>query len=590
MYKIIFILIFISTSVFAQKPELAYSYYRNGEYEKAITLYKPLHEKNKVRRDYFKNLLTCYQQLDNFDLSEKLIQQQLKDFPNQKYLKIELGYNFQLQDQITKANEYYDETLNEIKKNPNYVYAIGQAFSKNHLLDYALKSYQIAKDLNPKLVTEIQVAQIYGEKGELEKMFNSYLDLIEINEKYQPTVQRYIGKFITTDSQNDSNKLLKKLLLIRSQNNPQDAYNILLSWLYVQQNDYDKALIQEKSLFARNQLNTLKIEEIGKISFKDQDYKTAKKSFQFLLENTSDNSIKIDAENYLIQIDIMDSNIDNSKIEQQFQELFKIYGLNNSTIKLQLTYADFLTYEMDLPQKAISLLENTQSLSASSLQKGEIKIKQADILVYTGKFNQALVLYSQVQIQLKNSTLAQTARFKVAQTSYFKGDFNWAKVQLRVLKSSSSQLIANDALALNLLISNNIDKDSVQKPLQLYAKAELLSYQNKNQQAIDSLDIILISFKGHPIEDNTLLKQAELFKKEKNYTAAENNYLKFIELHKESVLIDDAYFYLAKLYQNELQDNQKAKKMYEKIIFEYPSSIYLVDARREYRNLRGDDI
>jgi hypothetical protein len=30
--------------------------------------------------------------------------------------------------------------------------------------------------------------------------------------------------------------------------------------------------------------------------------------------------------------------------------------------------------------------------------------------------------------------------------------------------------------------------------------------------------------------------------------------------------------------------------MYERIIFEYPSSIYLVEARKAFRGLRGDDL
>ena len=51
------------------------------------------------------------------------------------------------------------------------------------------------------------------------------------------------------------------------------------------------------------------------------------------------------------------------------------------------------------------------------------------------KFNQALVLYTQIQLGVKNSRLAQEARFKVAKTSYYKGDFDWAETQLKVLKS-----------------------------------------------------------------------------------------------------------------------------------------------------------
>ncbi len=593
MQKIIFVLIlFISTTILAQKPELAYSYYRNSEYEKAIMLYKPLHEKNKIRRDYFKYLLTCYQQTDNFNEASDLIEQQMQDFTNLKYLNIELGYNYQLQDQHEKAKEYYDVALNLIKTNPNYVYTIGQSFRENHLLDYALESYQTAISINPKLNTKIQLAQIYGEKGELENMFNSYLDLIEKDVKYLPTVQRYIGQFITNNSNNESNLIFKKLLLQRSKNNPKNAYNSLLSWLYIQQDQYDKALIQEKSVYIRSRINIDKINEIGKLAYDNEDHITATKAFQFIIDNPSNESNLIEAHNYLIQTQIMNavSDKDFKIIEQRFQELFKEYGENSNTIDLQLSYADFLTFQLHQPEKAIEILKKAQKFGISPFQKGSIKIKQADIFVYTNQFNQALILYSQVQTDLKNSVLAQEARFKVAQTSYFKGDFEWAQTQLKVLKSSTSQLIANDALDLSLLITNSSEKDSVQKALKMYAVAELLSYQNKDQQAIDTLNMILLNFKGHPIEDDALFKQAELFIKTKNTELAENNYLKIIDINKESVLADDAHYLLAKLYQDQFHRPEKAKEFYQKIIFNYPSSIYLVDARKQFRILRGDDI
>src|SRR5690606_39542107 len=87
-------------------------------------------------------------------------------------------------------------------------------------------------------------------------------------------------------------------------------------------------------------------------------------------------------------------------------------------------------------------------------------ITLADVLVYDEQFNQALIYYTQVQKELKNDVWGQFARFKVAQTSFYKGDFDWAQTQLNVLKSSTSQLIANDALELKLLISDNIDRKS----------------------------------------------------------------------------------------------------------------------------------
>ena len=186
--------------------------------------------------------------------------------------------------------------------------------------------------------------------------------------------------------------------------------------------------------------------------------------------------------------------------------------------------------------------------------------------------------------------MAQTARFKVAQTSYFKGDFKWAQTQLKILKTSTSQLIANDALDLNLLITNNIENDSMFDALKVYSKADLLSFQNKNLAAINTLTILLEKYKGQPIEDEALFKQAELYSQTNQHRQAEQNYLKIIEINQEDILVDDAYFYLAQLYSGPLENSEKAKEMYQKIIFEFPSSIYLVEARNKYRRLRGDEV
>ena len=580
----------------AQNTELANSYFRKGEYEKAILLYKPLFENNPIRQDYFKSLLTCYQQVESYEASQALIEEQIQRFPEQIYLFIELGYNHQLQGQDETAQKYYKQSIDFVQQNPNFVFMIGRSFRQNHLLDEALISYQIAKELNPKLNTEISEAQIYGEKGELEKMFSLYLDLVDKNANYFATVQRYVGNFITEDKNDSNNLLFKKLLLKRAQSNPKDAWNILLSWLFMQEQDYSKALTQEKSLFKRKPGSLERIREIGYLSFNKQDFKTSKEAFEYMLSKSEeavlDNESKLLAEIYLLKIEnnSIKEKKDKSNIEEKYTELIEKYGQGKETLELHLSFAEFLTFDYDEPEKAIVNLEKIVPDAESEFEKGIIQMKIADILVFTDQFNQALILYTQIQYDLKNSQLAQEARFKVARTSYFKGDFQWAQNQLKVLKSSTSQLIANDALELSLKISNNIDKDSLNEGLKIYAKSELLGFQKKYQQAIDTLSYVLRQFKGQQIEDNALFTQANFYQALEIYDKAEANLLTILNFHPESLLIDDSIFKLGILYRDHLQDPVKAQEMFEKIIFEYPSSIYLVDARKYYRKLRGDDI
>lgn len=595
LFRILF-LILLSGPLFAQNAELANSFFRKGEYEKAIMLYEPLLESNPIRQDYFKSLLTCYQQLEKYEEADRLLNQQLENFPNQIYLYVELGYNRQLQGKPEEAEAYYERSMQFIEQNPSYAFVIGRTFRQNHLLDYALRTYQRGKELNPNLNTEISEAQIYGERGDIDKMFTLYLDLVDKNENYYSTAQRFMGSFVSNDKTDPNNIMLRRQLLKRAQAEPKNSWNILLSWLFMQQGDFDKALVQEKSLYRRNPGNAERIEEIGRLAYDFDDLETSKQAFEFIRsleqENGLDPDTRLRADIYLLKIEneYIESDEDRGRLNAKYLELLAQYGRNLQSLVLQVAYAEFLTYSYGAPDQAIEILRSALELNPPKPERGMLEITIADIQVFSGEFNQALVMYSKIQYDFKNSPLAQEARFKVARTSYFKGDFTWAQNQLKVLKSSTSQLIANDAMKLSLKISNNFDKDSLNEGLRLFAKTELLEFQRKYETALDTLSLVLDEHKGRAIEDDALLKQGALLTRLGDYRGAENSLLNLLTTYPESLLIDECLFSLGQLYENQLGEIDKAKEMYERIIFEYPSSIYLVEARKAFRRLRGDDL
>ena len=277
-------------------------------------------------------------------------------------------------------------------------------------------------------------------------------------------------------------------------------------------------------------------------------------------------------------------------IKERYELLLETYKLGVETVVLQLSYAEFLAFYDQNPEAAIAFLKTALKANLTDLASSELKMKLADILVTQNKFNQALIYYTQIQMRVKNSTLSQEARFKAAKTSYYKGDFEWAETQLKVLKSSTSQLTANDALDLQLLISDHKGSDSLHTALKLYAKAELLSIQKKPTEALEVLDAILENHKTDRIIDQTLLVQAQLFESQKEFAKAEINYLRIITDYKDDILVDDAYFFLAELYRTKLMQTDKAKLNYETIIFNHEDSIHFVEARKQYRILRGDTL
>lgn len=592
MKQFLFIFLFIVSSFcFSQNATLARNYYKQGNFEKATLYYEKLNKKYPLNTSHLFSLADCYQQLERYDDAEKVLFSSLKKNES-ALLRIEIGYNYSFKKNKKETKKNYDIALNFINENPSYAYSIGGAFRKKSLLDYTVKAFKLGMKLNPELNFNYDLAYIYGELGDIENMYDTYLNLIAYQESFMGSVQRNIGRFITDESSTENNQLLRKLLLKRVQSDPNIIWNQLLSWLFIQQKQYASAFVQEKAVYKRSEEPSLeRISGLGIIALNEKNTIAAKNIFEYLIETTKDSQLIIQSHLYIINIDLEDESSKKlNNIEEKFTSLLDKYGYVSQTINLQIAYANFLAFHREQSQKAQNLLKKTLKQKINRFDQANVKMALADILVYDEKFNQALIFYSQIQKTVKNNVIAQNARFKVAQTSFYKGDFNWAETQLKVLKSSTSQLIANDALQLKLLISDNSLEDSTQAALKIYAKADLLSYQNKDDKAIGLLNEILLSHKGESIEDEALLKQAKLFEKKKEYEKAHFNYLKIIEFYNDGILADDAIFNLAELYNSHLNDPIKAKELYEKIIFNHSDSIFFVEARKNYRKLRGDAI
>jgi tetratricopeptide (TPR) repeat protein len=593
LQRLLFFIFAITCTVLsAQEDFLAKQYFQDGDYEKALVFFEKLVETNPRRTDYAEGLVACYQQLERYDEAEAFLLQKIEDSYAFPTFFIELGYNHTLKNEPEKANAYYDKAIQKIEDNPNYGYSVGYRFQTYALLDYAIQAYNRAMELKPDLNYDFQLARIYGEQGDIAKMYQSYLNLIWEGRTSRSNVLRNIEDFISEDPSNENNVLLRKVLLQNAQKAPDILWNELLSWLFVQQKQYNSAFGQEKAIYKRSEGQSIdRLENLGRIAMEEKDLETATSIYEFIVENTENPSTRLNAELSLIDIALENpSEKVLQTVEKKFEDLVEMYGNQSRTLQLQVAYANFLTFKKEQPEPAIAMLKQSLELPMGQMTMAYLKLALGDILVFDQRFNEALILFTQVQKSMKNDVLGQDARFKVAQTSFYKGDFDWALTQLKVLRGSTSQLIANDAMQLSLLISDNSLEDSTQTALKKYARADLLAYQNKDKEAVEVLEDILENHKGEKIEDEALLKQAELLVEQKNYEAAAFNYQKIVEFYSDGILADDAHFALGELYENTLNEPEKAKTHYEKIIYNYQDSYYFPQARKNFRRLRGDVI
>ncbi len=581
---------FYSLFVNSQNEQKALQYFNNGEFEKALITYNKLYQVNNGNTNYLLKIIEVHQQLEHYDTAEKLLLQLIDRTKNPQYL-VELGYNFQLKNEHDKANDYYNLAVLKIDENPVFAFSIARRFERYALIDYAATVYERAMKLKPESNYYIQLARIYGEQGKTEKMFSSYVNFIDRNPAFISQSKRIFSDYISENGEDENNISLRKVLLKKMQDQPNIIWNQLLSWLFIQQRDYTKAFAQEKAIFKREQETMLGITDLVTITIKDGNRTVSEEILRFIINNAFDLDTVLKAHKDLLELETKYAlKKDYYKIDQQYKSLLKDFGMLPQTIDFQISYAHFTAFYSNKPETAIVFLKETLKIKTSQFLLAKAKLKLGDILVFQEKFNEALIYFSQIQTSLKNSTISQEARFRVAKTSYYKGDFKWAESQLKILKSSTSQLIANDALDLKLLISDNKYEDSLHTALKLYAKADLMAFQNKTDKAISLLDKILLEHKTETIIDQALYKQAQLYESKQQFEKAEDNYLKIIANYKEDILADDAYYALAELYLNHLAQPEKAKVLYEQIIFNHEDSIYFVEARKKYRVLRGDAI
>ena len=587
--KKLFLYITLSFSLlaFAQNEQLAQYYYEKGDFEKAKIGYEELLQSVPQNMQYFLRTIDCYQQLQQFDVAEKAVQQRLEKY-SQGNLLVELGYNFQLQKNDAKAHIYYEQALERIKKNPNEIYSISNAFERKVLLDYALKSYKIATELNPNFNFNYQMGLLYGQLSNMEMMISTFLDEAYANPQNAIRIQNQLVRFMVDEGDATFSEMLRKALIIRTQKNQDVFWNHYLSWFYVQQKEFEKAFIQEKAIYKRNPESLNSILNLAQLAIEEENQETAKEILTFVLENTSDLELRIQANSYLITMKIENaSEKDFVAISTELDGLLKQFGTSPFTLSLQLIQAHFVAFNLKKPEEGRAIVKKALELQLNDYEVADAKMELADILLYEEKFNQALIYYSQIELDLKNDVMAHEASLKAAKTSYFKTDFAWALKQFKELKSANTQLIANDALEYFLLINDNTMADSTQTALKQFAKGDYLLYQNRNQEAIAQFQAILKSYKGQEIESVTVLRLGKIYEKQGDFDLALSQYQTIIDQHSDGIYIDEALYFSAEIYNKQLLP-EKAKPLYEKVLFNHQDSIYFVEARKKFRQLRGD--
>lgn len=591
----------LSTPLQAQEDinaSLARQYYFEGEAEKSIEIYEDLIKKRFVQ-EYYDNLLDAYYQTDNKSKAEKLIKYAIKLFPTNPIYGADLGSHYLKIDDKAKAEKQFQKVIDNLSANNNDIINLANYFSRRNNYDLSIATFKKGRELlndNTRFVYELSF--LYQRQGRYEDMALEYINLIDNNPYMLNQVKIYIGNLISQDTEGKFLSYFKGAVLkkIQKQGTSQDIAQLYF-WILIQDKDYEMAFNQAKSIDKRfENLSGQTVFELASVALNNKIYDISTEAYRYLISKGSENSYYI-----LSRIGILSSlyypfiasvthtQKEVNSLKSEYQTTIAEIGKNSNTIPILQQYANLLAYYIHSSQEAVDVLDEILSMKQINRNvKAETKLMRADIYLMENDIWEASLTYSQVEKEFKEDIIGSEAKFKNAMLSYYNGDFEWAAAQFDVLKASTTKLIANDAMEYSLLIGDNIDEDSSYNGLAYYSKAEFAAFQKKYDKAIRYLDTLNQSYLSHPLFDEVLYKRAEIAINNYQYAKADSLLNLILLKYPTDILADDALNLLAELCQTHLNDNKRAKDYYERIIMDYPSSLYVTQARKRYKILKGE--
>ncbi|MCW3084572.1 MAG: hypothetical protein JWP12_1938 [Bacteroidetes bacterium] len=576
--------------------QLAQQFYQNKEFDKALDYYEKLYNK-KSPVTFYTPYLNCLIETKDFKKAEKIAKKQIKNFPDALNYNVDLGVVYQKEEQPDKAKEEWEKAIKLIKAD-DQVFTLANAFIAIHEYDYAINTYLKGRKISQtNYPFNFELADVYKIKGDKLAMINEYLDALEISDSYIQSVQNALQTSFGNDAESKQNELLKTELLRRISRSPDKTiFSELLIWMEIQLRDFDGAFVQAKALDKRKKEEGVRVMGLAQLFAQNENYDLASKAYQYVIAKGSDNYYYTTARMELLNVSFLKitskgnyTAADLTDLEKNFNITISELGKSAGTAPLLKNLAHLQAFYLNKPNDAIALLEETIALpQLPSLAQAECKLELADILLMTGDVWEASLRYSQVEKSFKYDAIGQEAKFRVARISYYTGDFKWALAQLDVLKGATSKLIANDALELSLTITDALATDTNEAPLLIFARADLLTFQNKDDAAMLTLDSINKLYPNHALADDILYKKAQIELKHGKFTEAAAYYDTIVINYGEGILADDALFKLADLNENQFKNIDKAKEQYQQLLEKYPASLYVVEARKRFRRLRGD--
>ena len=568
----------------------AQSLFSKGDYEKAVQIYEKL-PSNKLPR-FYSSYLYSLNALSKYKEAKKVAQKMyLRDKNNLRYLSDVIIFE-RKNDDKSQASKNLNILIKELKTKPSQALTISNNFNRNEMYDFAIKVLDATENDNNRSNYLIQKAENYSSLLDYEKMITCLLDLLEYNASRELYVRNKFQKTIYNFGiKNENfNKSLKKLLISYSNKNSKNPiYSDLLVWYFIQNKNYEMAYRQSVSMDLKFGDYDFTLLDIASLLQEEKKYMQANKVYNYIISKNKKDKLFYQAHAQKINLAFVS---DNQQLIKEVRENYDNYELdfplNKITVNFYSAYAKFQALhknDYESSEKIFLKILNLDNIK-DEVDVAEAKLNYSDILVYNGRIWEALIYYSQVEKKFKENPIGHQAKLKIAKVYYYNGDFEVAQAQLDVLKRSTSKLISNDAIDLSLLITDNLSLDTTDIVMRMYAKAEMLAYQRKYIEALSLYDSLINKYQFHSLVDEALFEKYKIYYELEDFDNCIFALNKILDYSLNDILADDATYFLAKIYDEKINDINLALLNYNIIIEKFQGSIYYDFSRKKIKGIQ----
>jgi tetratricopeptide (TPR) repeat protein len=585
---------------------LAQAFEQQGDHERAQQIYTDLFRNDSSNYVYFDALRRTNVQLKRYDDAIRLSLYRFRKTPFDFALQANIGSLYYVAGREHSADSVWNIVLSAAHKNQMVFRAVANEQVNQRLFDKAIATYQRGRtEIGDQFIFANELGYLYSFMMDYANTAREYLRMLRQNEQQYDFVQSRLAQIVgRQDGLKSVTAVVEEELKIK-QTIPLLRLQI---WLYMEGNRFNDAFAVARTIESLVNSNGQEIFAFAERAFRENEYTVAAAAYTLSLKNAQRTSFAPAARYGFARC--------MEELSLRGQTVAGTDQGSTTTLESRPTFSGAVTLYAELAREfpftsiganalyrigwirykhlfdldgALQVFDSVLTVAPAGQMVPVVLSTLGEILTAQNKLTEAAVQYRMMSVSpYSNQDQRTLAQFRLGEIQFFRNDLDSALALLKPLTENLKADESNDALLLQYFITEN--RMQFTDALKQFSRAELLARQFKLSEAVTEFRTIIDLYPTAPMADETLLKIADCSIRLKQYQDALAAYKKLLDDYKESIEKDRTQFMIGELYQYHLADPQKAIASYETVLEQYPYSLFVDEARKRIRQLRGDAI